>query len=187
MCEYSPASAGLCLVSSQKKISRKKLNLTGHKVYIIICLAFIAALTRWDRLTGHPNGTALDELIWGEEWGGLKRSRRAAPQFPREQIMDYLRIWTEADIDEIKEHIVIVDDSFGHCPNCKKIGIPLKELTKCPECGREFRFVTSKEAQGGKHDIVMRTRKKLPAMKFVDYNDYERVTGKKGAESLFKI
>ncbi|MFC1669399.1 hypothetical protein ACFL20_03350 [Spirochaetota bacterium] len=101
--------------------------------------------------------------------------------------MDYLRIWTEIDIEDIKEHIIMVEDKFGHCPNCKKIGIELKDLKGCPSCNREFKYVTSKDARDGKFGIVMRTKKKLPNLTFVDYKDYERVTGKKDAQSLFKI
>ncbi|MBN1531689.1 MAG: hypothetical protein JXA20_03420 [Spirochaetes bacterium] len=101
--------------------------------------------------------------------------------------MGFIRIWSEVDIHEIQEHIVMVDDISGHCPKCKKIGIPLKGLTKCPSCGIEFRYVTSKEARGGRSDIVTRIRKKLPDLVFVDYDDYDRLTGKDRAENLFKI
>lgn len=101
--------------------------------------------------------------------------------------MENLRVWKEVDIDEIKEHLVIVDDKYGHCPNCKKIGIELNGLTHCPDCGREFKYVTSKDARGGRTDIVKRTRKKLPNLIFIDYDDYERATGKKTAESLFNV
>ena len=101
--------------------------------------------------------------------------------------MEYLRIWTEVDIKEIEDHIIIVDDKFAHCPECKKIGIELNNLEKCPSCGRVIKYVTSKDAKGGKVDIVSRTRKKLPDLTFVDYNDYERVTTKKKAGNLFKI
>lgn len=101
--------------------------------------------------------------------------------------MDQIRVWTEMDIKEVQEHIIMVEDIFGHCPNCRKIGIELKDVKKCPSCGREFKYVTSKEARGGKVDIVVRTKKKLPHLTFVDYEDYERVTGKKKAESLFNV
>jgi hypothetical protein len=47
--------------------------------------------------------------------------------------------------------------------------------------------MTSKDARGGKTDVVMRSMRKLPELVFVDYDDYERVTGKKKAESLFNI
>ena len=101
--------------------------------------------------------------------------------------MEYIRVWKEIDIEDVKNHIIMVEDKFGHCPGCKQIGIELKELKKCPGCGRAFKFATSKDARGGKVDIVVRTRKKLPDLVFVDYDDYERVTGKKKAESLFNI
>ena len=101
--------------------------------------------------------------------------------------MEYMRVGTELDVEDVQQHIIMVEDKYGHCPGCKKIGIELKELSNCPGCGREFKYVTSKDARAGKHDIVMRTRKKLPELVFVDYDDYERVTGKKKAESLFNI
>ena len=102
--------------------------------------------------------------------------------------MGHVRIWHEVDINEIKEHIVMVDDKYAHCPNCKKIGLELKDdLKKCPSCGREFKYATSKEAAGGKTDIVSRTLKKMPGIVFVDYDDYEHATGKQKAESLFKV
>ena len=46
--------------------------------------------------------------------------------------MEYIRIWKEVDITSVKDHIIIVDDMSGYCPNCKKIGIALKDLKKCP-------------------------------------------------------
>ena len=101
--------------------------------------------------------------------------------------MEYLRVWTEVDIGEIENKIIIVDDKFGYCPGCKEIGIKLEGVKRCPKCSREFAYVTSREASGGKSfDIVLRTRKKLPDLTFVDFDDYERVMGKKKAQSLFK-
>ncbi len=104
-----------------------------------------------------------------------------------EETMEYLRVWKELDIQEVKDHIIMVDDKFGHCPGCKAIGIELKNLKNCPSCGREFKYVTSQEARGGKFDIVMRTKRKLPELTFVDYDDYVRVTGQKEARELFRI
>ncbi len=101
--------------------------------------------------------------------------------------MEYLRIWKEMDIREVQEHIIMVDDMLGFCPGCKELGIDLKELSACPSCGREFKYVTAAESSGGKADIVIRLKKKLPNLVFVDYDDYQRLTGKKKAESLFNI
>ena len=101
--------------------------------------------------------------------------------------MEHMRVWKEISVEDVQNHIIMVEDKFGHCPGCRQIGIELKELKNSPRCGRTFKYVTSKDARGGKTDIVGRTRKKLPDLIFVDYDDYERVTGKKKAESLFNI
>jgi uncharacterized protein with PIN domain len=100
--------------------------------------------------------------------------------------MDYIRVWTEVDIKDIEEHIIMVDDKFAHCHKCKTIGIEIKDLKKCPSCERELKYVTSKEAGKGKSEIVIRIRKKLPELTFVDYDDYLYLTGKDKAKSLFK-
>lgn len=101
--------------------------------------------------------------------------------------MDYLRIWNEVDTDEIRESVLIVDDIFGFCPSCKEMGIKLDGLKSCPNCNKEFKYVTSREARkGGKAvDFIKRIKKKLPDLIFVDYDDYEYITSKKKAEGLF--
>ncbi len=103
--------------------------------------------------------------------------------------MDLLRIWTEVDIKEIQDHIVIVDDMFGYCPGCREMGMKIDTLKNCPKCSREFRYVTSRETKGGARgmEIVLRIKRKMPELTFVDYDDYERLTGKKKAETLFKV
>ncbi len=101
--------------------------------------------------------------------------------------MEYLRTWAEIDVKEIEDHIIVVDDKFGFCPGCREIGIRLENLIECPKCGRSIKYVTSRDARGGKaHEIVSRTRKKLPQLVFVDYDDYDRLVSKKKADDLFK-
>jgi hypothetical protein len=101
--------------------------------------------------------------------------------------MEVLRIWTEADVNEIRDSIVVVDDKFAFCPSCMEMGIKLDNLKSCPKCGREFKFVTSREARSGERGaaFVHRTLKKLPHLKFVDFEDYEYISRKKKAEGLF--
>ena len=102
--------------------------------------------------------------------------------------MEYLRIWQECDFTRIENTIVIVDDLFGYCPGCKEIGISLNNLKKCPNCDRNFEYITSREAKGDRDglDVIMRIRKKIPHLTFIDYEDYLRVMATKKGESLFK-
>jgi len=101
--------------------------------------------------------------------------------------MAYLRIWNEIDIKEIQDHIIIANDQYGYCPGCKKIGFKIDGIEECPQCGREFRYVTSADSAGGKSGVIKHIKKKLPDLIFVDYNDYEQQAGKKKAEDLFSI
>jgi predicted amidophosphoribosyltransferase len=102
--------------------------------------------------------------------------------------MDHIRIWSEVDLAEIQNHIITVDDKFGFCPGCREMGIKLEGLKACPKCGREFKYVTAHDSKGPKgFEMVGRIRKKLPHLAFVDYDDYERISGKKKAESLFNV
>ncbi|MCU0820840.1 MAG: hypothetical protein MUC95_00005 [Spirochaetes bacterium] len=103
--------------------------------------------------------------------------------------MEHIRIWTKVDLAEIENKIVVIDDKFGFCPGCRELGIKLENLKKCPKCGREFLYMTSREAKGtGKaHIFVTRAIKKLPHLTFVDYDDYEQATSKKKAENLFSV
>ncbi len=101
--------------------------------------------------------------------------------------MGFIRIWNEIEIKEIADHIIMVDDQFGFCPGCNEFGIKLANLKKCPKCEREFKYVSSRDARGGKgFEMAKRTRKKLPHLTFVDYDDYERLTSKDKAADLFK-
>ena len=80
--------------------------------------------------------------------------------------MNFLRIWTEIDVSEIKNSILTVDDKFGFCPGCKEIGIKLEKLKDCPKCGRNFKYVSSRESKGPNgHKFVERTRKNLLLLK----------------------
>ena len=101
--------------------------------------------------------------------------------------MEHMRVWTEVNLQEVEDHIIIVDDKFGFCPGCREIGIKIEGVTACPKCGRALKYVTARESKGPRgFEMVGRVRRKLPHLTFVDYDDYERLTGKKKAEGLFK-
>lgn len=100
--------------------------------------------------------------------------------------MEHIRVWKEFDLQEIQKHLVIVDDISGYCPQCKKIGIPIQDLAKCPSCGAEFKYMSTQQKQrAGDFSFVMSLCKKLPHLILIDYDDYLRSTSKKKAETLF--
>jgi hypothetical protein len=101
--------------------------------------------------------------------------------------MEFLRIWSEVDAQEIQDSILIVDDKFGFCPVCKEMAIKIDNIKNCPKCKRELKYVTSREARSGEKGIafISRISKKLPGLKFIDYDDYQYITSKNKAQGLF--
>ena len=97
-----------------------------------------------------------------------------------------IRIWVEIDINDVEKHMLLVDDQLGFCPGCREIAIKLENLEKCPGCGREFKYISAREAAGDKSfDMVVRVKNKFPDMTFIDYNDYKRLASKNKTERLF--
>jgi len=117
----------------------------------------------------------------------LQRELSRSIHASKEEGMGLARIWTEIDIKDIENHIVVVDDIYGFCPGCREMGIKLENLKKCPKCGHEFKYVTARDARGKRGiEMAARVKRKLPELTFIDYDDYERLTGKDKAAGLFK-
>jgi hypothetical protein len=106
-----------------------------------------------------------------------------------EEIMDHIRIWKECNIEEIDAHLVVIDDIQGFCPACKKTGIPLDKLAKCPSCGRDFSFATLREkgdSQAGAN-LIAKLALKAPHLTIIDQGDHARISTKRKSQSLFKM
>ena len=71
------------------------------------------------------------------------------------------------------------DEVIGLGGTIKKISKNEDVITIIFSYGDKFPFWRN-------YDKVMRIRKKLPELTYVDYNDHERITGKKKADTLFK-
>lgn len=104
-------------------------------------------------------------------------------------VMNLVRVWTDLDPNEISKRIIIVDDLHGFCPSCKATGIKYDSITKCPECGIEFKYVTTREKVNSEkgRKIIEKIIKYAPNLTILDYNDYKYVTDKNKAANLFSI
>lgn len=100
-----------------------------------------------------------------------------------------MRIWAEVNIEDISAHLAVCDDKYAYCPGCKKLGISLENLSKCPECGRIFKYITSSEATRNKKntEMIIRIKKKVPNMTFIDYEDYDHLLNRNKAKNLFNL
>ena len=101
---------------------------------------------------------------------------------------EYLRIFKEYNIEEVRDHLLILGDLSSDCGKCRCMGLDFNQHESCPECGTPFRYVTSRRLElhpGESFRIVRRALEKRPHWTFVDYMDYQKTLGQKKARDFF--
>lgn len=101
---------------------------------------------------------------------------------------DIVRVYQFHDFDEVKKHILILGDLTGDCGACRALGIDPWTASRCPGCGTEFKYVTSRRLEthsGERFKFVRRMRDKRPEWTIVDYTDYTKTQGHKNARDFF--
>jgi len=101
---------------------------------------------------------------------------------------NFIRIWQELDVDEIKKNLLIVGDLAADCGNCREIGLKYFEIEKCPSCGTIYKYVTFRADSVHSASFINKLRKlrqQNPNLIFVNYEDYKYSINKKAANNLF--
>ena len=101
--------------------------------------------------------------------------------------MHFIRFWQPADVEGIKQHLLIVGDVTGECGACRCLGIKYTEVKGCPECKTEFKFMTARAATGSAKAVgglIKRLKDRRPDLQMVDFDDYKAVTGRLSARDL---
>ena len=100
---------------------------------------------------------------------------------------DWLRVWKQFSVEEIKQSLLIIGDLSADCYACKELGLHYDSVKTCPNCGITFRFVTSRQAAGNaptRYRDVRRITSRRPDLVFIDYDDFKKLTGKSQAYEL---
>ena len=100
----------------------------------------------------------------------------------------YLRAYQGYDIEEVKKHLLILGDLSADCAACRHLGIDAAQTKTCPECGTEFRYLTSRRIENHpseRFQIVRRWREQRPDLPFLDFTDYSKTLGRKQARDFF--
>jgi hypothetical protein len=100
----------------------------------------------------------------------------------------YIRVWQKANIESIKEHLLIVGELTGDCAQCREIGLKVAEVKQCPKCGTTFNFMAARSAGTTRSMglLVKRMKERRPDLTFIDYGDFHAITGKKSARDFFR-
>ncbi len=101
---------------------------------------------------------------------------------------EYLRTYREYDIEDVRDHLLILGDLSADCAKCRAIGLDSGVVESCPQCGTPFRFVTSRRSEAHPDErfrIARRILEKKPHLVFIDYTDYSKTLGHKKARDFF--
>jgi hypothetical protein len=101
---------------------------------------------------------------------------------------EFLRVFKSFDVEEVRQHLLIMGDLSSDCGNCRALGIDFYQAVQCPECGAPFKYVTSRRMEahpGERFQLARRVAEKRKDLIFIDYTDYSKVLGQKKARDFF--
>jgi uncharacterized protein (UPF0212 family) len=97
----------------------------------------------------------------------------------------YVRVYTKfEDIKEIKKHLIVMDELYGKCENCGYIGIEIGDISKCPKCSTDFKYVAFRVSKGS--SLWSKIKKLNDKFNVIDYEDYLFWMNKQKAYDIFK-
>lgn len=98
--------------------------------------------------------------------------------------MKFLRIWQELNLEDIKQHLLVIGELSAECFNCHELGIDSASRS-CPNCGTVFKYIGFRRklrAQDFKSFNQERT-----GVKLIDFFDFKKEINKKGARDFLDL
>ena len=100
----------------------------------------------------------------------------------------WLRLWARKELSDVQKHLLIVGDVKGDCASCREIGLDYKTVKSCPQCGTAFHYVTCRRFESHPEErfqIVKRVNQIRTDLVWIDYSDYQKLTGRQRAREFF--
>ena len=98
-----------------------------------------------------------------------------------------VRVWQNLNVDEVRQHLILVDDLYGSCGNCRQLGLNYVKDAQCSGCGTTFRYLATKLRSPGE---VARILKRIESdglkLTVIDREDFERAAAHDSVSNLFK-
>ncbi len=102
--------------------------------------------------------------------------------------IEFLRTFKKYDIEEVRQHLLMMGDLTADCAACRALGIDVYGAHQCPQCGTPFKYLASRrlEAHPGEcFQFAVRMSEKRPDLVLIDYTDYTKAVGQKKARDFF--
>ncbi|HMV40978.1 MAG TPA: hypothetical protein PK079_26205 [Leptospiraceae bacterium] len=99
----------------------------------------------------------------------------------------YIRVWSAFDVNEIKRHLLLIDDLYGSCANCKQLGLNYLKDKECPGCKTVFKYIaTNLKGIEDVKKILNRIQDMNLQLTLIEKEDYIHSTAKDAVKDLFK-
>jgi len=98
---------------------------------------------------------------------------------------NFVRVWKELDIDDIRGHLLVFGLKNGICENCNEI-INDAALKACPNCSNEFRYVAFRPEVVSDQTFFLKLKDKFSHFIALELNDYKKLIAKTKASDIFK-
>lgn len=98
-----------------------------------------------------------------------------------------IRVWTSLNLREVRQHLLLIDDLYGSCANCRQIGLNYTKDKKCSNCSTHFRYVATRlKDPAAIAKILRRLRSEGLELQLIDREDFERSSAKDALQDLFQ-
>ena len=105
-----------------------------------------------------------------------------------EEKKNFIRVWNRLDASEVKKELLLIDDLYGTCANCKQLGLNYLKDKICPGCKAVFKYVaTNLKNLDDIKKILNRIESEKLKLILIEKEDYTISTAKDAAKDLFKF
>lgn len=108
------------------------------------------------------------------------------PSESNEKPCRYVRVWKQLNAEEVKKHILYIDDFYGTCGNCKKLGLNYLADKNCPECKTTFLYLATHAKNVDVSKILNRMQKEGITAQLIEREDFEKSSARDAVKDLFK-
>ncbi len=103
-----------------------------------------------------------------------------------EEELHPIRVWKNLDTRDVKKHLLLIEDLYGVCANCKQMGLNYTKDAVCNNCGTTFKYVATRlKDPGAVHNILRRIQKDSLPLTMIDREDYEKSMAKNLLGDIF--
>ncbi|AOP35770.1 hypothetical protein A0128_19150 [Leptospira tipperaryensis] len=99
----------------------------------------------------------------------------------------YIRVWEKLSVSGVSSQLMLIDDLYGTCGNCKHLGLNYTKDKVCPECKTQFRYLaTNSKSATDIAKILNRIEKEGLDLILIDREDFNQSKAKDAVKDLFK-